>query len=270
MTKKLFLCAALAGFLVEGCVSAGKHEKLQQDYDKTNSELSACKAQVATDEAKIREAEDKLHASDVVVKDLEAKLGSTSSAKHKLEGDVAEMRAAMDALNKQRSESEKRIQEFRDFVKKFKSLTDTGKLTVKIVNGQMVVTMSSDVLFASGSAHLSKAGTEAVEQVTTLLNSVPDRKFQVEGFTDNVPIKTASFPSNWELASARALTVVKTMMEAGMPADRVSAASFGDTHPVQSNDTETGKKANRRIEIVVVPDLSTLPGYDELQKMASP
>jgi chemotaxis protein MotB len=101
------------------------------------------------------------------------------------------------------------------------------------------------------------------------LSAIPDRKFQVEGHTDNVPIRTEQFPSNWELASARALTVLKTMVDAGMPAARVSAASFGDSKPAASNDSSDGKAQNRRIEIVVVPDLSTLPGFEELQKAGS-
>jgi chemotaxis protein MotB len=82
-----------------------------------------------------------------------------------------------------------------------------------------------------------------------------------------VGIKTAQYPSNWELAAARALTVVKTMVEAGLPADRISAASFGEFKPFKPNDTAEGKAANRRIEIVVVPDLSSLPGFDELKKV---
>ena len=98
------------------------------------------------------------------------------------------------------------------------------------------------------------------------LSTIPERRFQVEGHTDNVPIKTAQFPSNWELAAARALIVTKTMVEAGLPGERVSAASFGESKPAVSNDTPDGKAQNRRIEIVVVPDLSTLPGFDELQK----
>ena len=91
----------------------------------------------------------------------------------------------------------------------------------------------------------------------------------MEGHTDNVPIRTEQFPSNWELASARALTVLKTMVDAGLPAARVSAASFGDSKPTAGNDTTDGKALNRRIEIVVVPDLSSLPGFDELQKVGS-
>jgi chemotaxis protein MotB len=262
MKTKVFLIAvSTLGFLAQGCVSSGKHEKLQKDYDQSQAALGDSKKLLSEDESKI-------HDLDLVIKNLESKLGSTSSAKAKLEGNVQEMKTALDVLSKQRAEADKRIQEFKDLAKKFKSLIDTGKLTVKIVDGQMVVALSTDVLFPSGSAKLSKEGADSIQQVTSLLSSVPNHKYQIEGFTDNIPIKTALFPSNWELASARALNVVKTMLDAGMAPDRVSAASFGDTHPIQTNDTDAGRAANRRIEIVVVPDLSTLPGSDQLQKIS--
>ena len=72
--------------------------------------------------------------------------------------------------------------------------------------------------------------------------------------------------SNWELASARAINVVKALVEGEMQPERLSAASFSQFKPAQPNDTKEGKAANRRIEIVLVPDLSSLPGFDELQK----
>jgi chemotaxis protein MotB len=78
--------------------------------------------------------------------------------------------------------------------------------------------------------------------------------------------RNAQFPSNWELASGRALVVVRAMAGAGMPADAVSAASYGEFHPVASNEDEIGRAANRRIEIVLLPDLSIVPGFDELQQ----
>ncbi len=269
-TEGSLVLAIAVGFLFQGCVSASKHERLQRDYDRTATELSDCKKLGAADGLEIRDQENKIHDSEVVIKDLESRLGSTASAKSRLEGNVSEMKVALEALTKQRADAEKRIQEFHDFLKKFRSLIDTGKLTVKIVDGQMVVALSSDILFPSGSARLSDEGIESIRQVTALLVSVPDRKFQIEGFTDDVPIRTAVYPSNWELAAARSLTVVKTMLDAGIPPERISSASFGETHPVQKNDTDKGRTANRRIEIVVVPDLSSLPGYDQLQKMSSP
>ena len=152
---------------------------------------------------------------------------------------------------------------------KFKSLIDSGKLKVKIVDGRMVVILASDILFPSGSAKLSKEGLEAISEVGKTLASIAGKKFQIEGHTDNIPIKTSQYPSNWNLAAERSITVLKTMIEAGMPTDRISAASFADSKPSQSNETKEGRSANRRIEIVVVPDLSTLPGFEELNKASA-
>ena len=132
----------------------------------------------------------------------------------------------------------------------------------------MVVELATDVLFGSGSARLSKAGKEAVGEVTEVFKSIENRKFQVEGHTDNVPIKTRQYPSNWHLAAARAVSVVREMVKDGMPSERVSAASYGDARPVALNRTKEGRAANRRIEVVVVPDLSSLPGFDELKAVS--
>jgi chemotaxis protein MotB len=78
-------------------------------------------------------------------------------------------------------------------------------------------------------------------------------------------MSSARFANNWELASARAISVIQKMIDAGMPESRISAASFGEAKPAQPNDTKEGRQANRRVEIVVVPDLSKLPGFEALQ-----
>ena len=268
--RKIVHTAILAFLLsaLSGCVSLGTQRKLMKKYNSTKSSLTNCTALSTAQQKQIQALKNKIQNEEVIVANLEATLGKTKSAKLKLEGNVDRMKQALEALKQEQLEAQKRIDEFRELTAKFKSLISTGKLTVKIVDGQMVVAMSTDVLFHSGSARLSSAGQAAIKQVTSLLVSVPKHAFQIEGFTDNLPIRTALFPSNWELASARALTVLKTMLKAGMPPDRVSAASFGDTHPVEPNTTDAGRAANRRIEIVVVPDLSDLPGYAELQKLS--
>lgn len=184
-----------------------------------------------------------------------------------MEGTVEEMKKAMAEMRSREEEQKKRLQEFQDLTGRFKKLIDAGTLSVRMIDGKMVVSLGSDVLFSSGSAKLSTQGVQTIKTVTAQLAAI-GKSYQVEGHTDDVPIATAAFPSNWELASARALTVVKTMVDAGMPAERVSAASFGKFHPVADNATAEGKSANRRIEIVIVPDLSSLPGYDELQKVS--
>lgn len=246
----LALAFAAAGILsVSGCVSSSRHKA---EMDKLNEEMTKNKAQSAAEKTQ-----------------LEDKLLATAKDRGQLKASLDEMKRAMDEMKARQAEQKKRLQEFEDLTKRFKKLTDAGALSVKIIDGKMVVSLGSDVLFPSGSAKLSKAGLEAIKEVTTQLSSIPGKSYQVEGHTDNVPIATAAFPSNWELASARALNVTSSMIEAGMAPARVSAASFGDTHPVQPNETMEGKAANRRIAIVVVPDLSTMPGYDELNKLGA-
>jgi chemotaxis protein MotB len=150
---------------------------------------------------------------------------------------------------------------------RFRDLIDARTLKVTLSEGRMVLQLPTDVLFDSGSAKLSVAGRSAIAQVTSILKEVPRRRYQVEGHTDNVPIHNAHYASNWELAAARGLGVVRAMVEGGVDAVFMSAASFGEFHPVSANGHEEGRQANRRIEIIVVPDLSMLPGYEELQRI---
>ncbi len=238
----------LASAHLFACVSSGTHKKTVAALD--------AERQANEENQKSIEA-------------LEAQLLSTTKDRGQLKSSLDDMRKAMDEMRARQAEQRKRLQEFSDLTKRFKRLTDAGTLSVKIIDGKMVVSLGSDVLFPAGSSLLSKEGQQAIREVSAQLASIPERKFQVEGHTDNVPIKTASFPSNWELASARAISVVKTMIDNGMPANRVSAASYADIQPVNANDSPENRAANRRVEIVVVPDLSSLPGYDELQKMSN-
>lgn len=233
--------------IASGCVSAGKHKELEDEHTKTQESLAACEAQKA---------------------ELEKKLGVTSTEKTNLEGSVANMKRALQELETRRLETEKRLGEFRELTAKFKQLVDAGKLSIKVRNGRMMIALSTDVLFASGSAKLSDDGQKAVQEVSALLKDLKGRNYQIEGHTDNVPIKTKTYASNWELASARAMSVLNTMLAAGLPAERVSAASYGSYDPTADNNTKEGKAENRRIAIVIVPDLSGLPGFDELNQMS--
>jgi chemotaxis protein MotB len=244
--KRAIAVTCLSLFLVS-CVSASKYNQLENDHNETMQRLTVAEARVS---------------------ELEGKLGIASTEKTKLEGSVADMQTALSDLQKRKQETEKRLAEFRELTDKFKSLVDAGKLSVKVVNGRMMIDLSTDILFPSGSAKLSGAGTLALQEVAPLLASLKGRSFQIEGHTDNVPIKSSQFPSNWELASARAVTVLNTMVEAGMPPSRISAASYGAYTPVKSNDSKEGRAANRRIAIVLVPDLSALPGFDELNRIS--
>lgn len=266
MRRSFTWLAVLA--LGAGCVTQGTYDKLEAEHRKTVGQLDAERTRatgleeaLAAEQARAKRLEERIAA-------LEKEQALILKDRTRLESSVGEMQQALAELSKRKAEADARIAEYRGLLARFQSLIDAGKLKVKIVEGRMVVELASDVLFAPGSANLSKEGRAAIAEVAQLLATIPDRKFQVEGHTDNVPINTAVYPSNWELGAARATTVVKTMVDAGMPASRISAASFGESRPAQPNDTAEGRAANRRIEIVVVPDLSSLPGFEELNRAA--
>ena len=231
-----------------GCVSAGKYHDLEDSQTKTQADLAGC---------------------DNDRTELQHKLGITSSQKSQLEGSVADMKRALAEAEARKAETEKRLAEFRELTARFKDLVDAGKLSIKFQNGRMLIALSSDILFSSGSAQLSAAGKSQIREITALLKDLTNRNFQVEGHTDNVPIHSKTFPSNWELASARAGSVLNTMLAEGFPENHISTASYGSSEPVGDNQTAEGRSENRRIAIAVVPDLSSLPGFEELNRMTA-
>ncbi len=258
--------------LLAACVPTKKYTALQAELDAVRTELGS---KLAAEGARATSLEEALAAEQQKAADLAARIAEMEKRnaellkdKSSLDASVAEMQAALRELEERKAAADARIAEFRALLDKFKGLIDSGKLKVKIVAGRMVVELASDILFDSGSAALSKDGKTALVEVAGILASIADRSYQVEGHTDDVPIHTERFPSNWELGSARAITVVNALKEGGVPPTRLSAASYADNRPVMPNKSNEGKAANRRIEIVVVPDLSQLPGYEELQRMA--
>lgn len=125
---------------------------------------------------------------------------------------------------------------------------------IKVVGDRFV--FSSEVLFPSGSATITDTGKDALRNVATvilkLMPKIPEDinwVLRVDGHTDDVPIHTAQFASNWELSSARAISVVRFLIAQGVPPDRLAAAGFGQYQPIEKGDTPEARAANRRIEL---------------------
>lgn len=164
-----------------------------------------------------------------------------------------------------KAKAEARVKALKDLLEDLKPLVDRGLLSVELVDGRVTIGMTSDVLFASGSAVLSADGKRNVGDLASALKRRHlQQDFQIEGHTDNEPITSAEFPDNWHLGAARAITVLEYMVDQGFPTGHISASTFGATQPVSPNNSERGKADNRRIEIVVLPDLNDLPGSKQL------
>jgi chemotaxis protein MotB len=171
-------------------------------------------------------------------------------------------------LRAQKADADKRMAAVEEIRKQFAKLIDTGQLKVSARRGQLVLSLPSEVLFPTGSSDLSKQGEYAVVEVGAVLKRFPDRRFLVVGHTDNQdfakPKNEAGNPvcvptDNWQLSTARSLTVVRVLVTAGMKAENLIPAGVGENDPVASNATPEGRQKNRRIEIALLPAISELP-----------
>jgi chemotaxis protein MotB len=117
--------------------------------------------------------------------------------------------------------------------------------------GLVVQVLTDNLLFQSGQATLQPTGLPLLNEVAQLLNVDQTHPITVEGYTDNVPIHSAEFPSNWELSTTRATTVVQYLISRGVNDNRLGAAGYADLHPVASNATAAGRALNRRVDIVI-------------------
>ncbi len=265
MKNSILLALALAG--ITGCgIDKEVYEAKVAELNKTKAELDQSKADAAAARKKCDDTQRKLDAENLAMKQRLQALGQNMAS---LSTDMEAAKKRMAEMQKQQEAAEKRAQQFRDMVAKFKSMIDAGKLQVEIRNGLMLVKLPDNILFDPGKTDLKPAGKDAIAQVTQILSGIEGRKFQVTGHTDNIPIKSAKFKSNWELSAARAVEVTKLMIADGMDAKRLSAAGYADELPVGDNTTGDGRRANRRIEIVVQPNIEDLPSMDEIAKPTS-
>jgi chemotaxis protein MotB len=130
-------------------------------------------------------------------------------------------------------------------------LVDAQLVTVRRHSFWIEVEIRADILFPSGVATINPSAMPALGALSKALAPFPN-PIRVEGHTDNVPIRTVAFPSNWELSSARAATVVHLLANGGVAANRLSVIGLGEWHPVHSNDTAEGRNANRRVLLVIL------------------
>ncbi|MEW8288966.1 MAG: OmpA family protein [Candidatus Thiodiazotropha endolucinida] len=128
---------------------------------------------------------------------------------------------------------------------------DQELVDVSFTEDRVIVNMKDKMLFPSASAHLSREAVNALRSISRVLNTVPNQ-IQVEGNTDNRPISTKEFPSNWELSAARAASVVHLMTRMGIGAQRLSAVGYAEHRPVADNGTESGRAKNRRVSLIIM------------------
>ncbi|MGD8362343.1 MAG: OmpA family protein [Gemmatimonadota bacterium] len=222
----------------------GQLEDLQGEIDRLIEDLGTCRRENLRTDAELEESR------------LEAqRLQTLLSAQG---AQAQQLQSRLNQLSSIEQEIRERNQIYEEVLSRFRSLIDAGRLSVSIARGRMVINLPQDILFASGSADLGSDGRGTLGEVAGVLAEFTDRRFQVEGHTDDRPISTSQFPSNWELSAARALSVVKLLVAQGVPPANLSGAGYGEYQPVGTNETADGRRLNRRIEIVMLPNLDVI------------
>ncbi len=291
-------CAIIALALASGaCVPQTRYDAALKDAQQAHADALHAHDADAADAAKARAEIDRLNAAlqelqaraDERDKALAAAQGSARDLQGKLDGAIAEneqlrkelarlgknadallaekgnlssaladAKARLEELRKAQAMADARAALFKQLALKFQKMIDAGELKVALRNGRMVLQLPNDVLFDSGQTTMKTAGKQALTKIAAVLRTISDRHFQVAGNTDNVPITTSAFASNWELSTRRAVEVVHFLVAQGMRPELLSAAGYGEFDPVSSNDSGEGRAKNRRIEISLQPNIDEL------------
>ncbi len=292
---RVVMCAAL----VTGCVSSGTHEETVAELEEARkgaaqtatafesfkkqaaAEADSLKNQLADVNARIAAlmsgtttAQDEIARLQKRAGELEAETARANDLAKQLSGREQDLNERLKAeaaekarLEKERAAKEAEIQRLTqthaELTKSLEAEIAKGDIKIKQVRDRLTINMVDRVLFDSGQSQVKPAGLQVLKQVSDILKKVTDKQIRIEGHTDNVPIGVklrGRFPTNWELSTGRATSVVRYLIEEG-GVDRANllAVGYADTRPLAANDTEEGRTANRRIEIALYPkDLSEI------------
>jgi chemotaxis protein MotB len=263
IVKLSLLCLLLAGAAGTAgyfwWMQRGELEQYESDAKDNGFSARECRTQLKDVSGKVDGLNRMVATCQTEKQGTEDKHKQTESMMTAMESNLNGTRAELEDLRKQRAEAEKRLQGFKDLTAKFQKMITSGTVQVKFRNGTMLVALPSEVLFPSAGADLSEPGKMAVMEVGVILKNLPERRFMVVGHTDSLPIKSTVYKDNWDLSTARALTVTKFLVSAGLDAKRLIAAGHGEHDPAASNKTKDGREKNRRIEIILMPNINELP-----------
>jgi len=258
----------LAGSLLSaGCVSSGTYDEKVAELNKALKEKDALNQENTTLKGQVDTLEKQIVLQRQAIDQFKTWGKGKADQAGQLQAGLEQLQKRLDELERQKKQAEAREAMFRQLADKLRSMVDAGKIKVTVRNGRMLLALPNDILFDSGKTELKAEGKEAIADVAKVLATMPmDRHFLVAGHTDNIPIKSKKFASNWELSTARAVEVVKLLVDSGMKPSQIGAAGYAEFDPAAPNATPDGQKQNRRIEIVVEPNLSELPSLEGIGK----
>ena len=260
--SRIELLVILAALWSAGCVTSGTHREVVSERD----ELAVDKGRLETRVEQLEASNESLGAERVALleemEDLRQEREALDRNVRRLRSTEADLSDKLETTSEALEIHERELDRLRGtyegLVSDLEQEVADGQIEIEQLRSGVRLNLTQDVLFASGRARLNEAGISVVRKVARRLGQVPNY-VEVQGHTDDVPISSKQFPSNWELAAARASQVVRLLAQEGVNADRLRAVSFGEFQPSAPNETPEGRAKNRRIEIRLEPAEPELP-----------
>jgi len=245
----------------------------QEEWDQKVRENSALMQQVSAQEKTSAKCAADYATANQELDGLKRKFQERGVSLDNLTQDLEQQKQA-NAEYRQRAEQLEQVrQRFELLREKLKKLTELG-LKVQVRDNRMLIQLPGSVLFDSGKDTLKPSGLEILGQVATVLRSDADlsqREFQVAGHTDSKPLTSSPYKDNWGLSAMRARSVLAYLTAptdkgqgGGLERSHWSAAGYADTDPVAGNDTDEGREQNRRVELVVLPNVEEMLNLNSL------
>jgi chemotaxis protein MotB len=244
----------------------------QEEWDQKTRENETLRSQLAAQQQLQKKCEadyaDALHE----IEQLKQKLRERGVNLDNLSASLEQQRRALEEYRRRAEQLDAIRKRFEALRTKLQKLTQLG-LKVDVRGNRMVIQLPGDVLFDSGSDQLKPEGSSILQQVAEVVRNDPElkaRQFQVAGHTDSKPLKGGRFKDNWGLSAMRARSVLLMLTTdvasggGGLDPSNWSAAGYADTDPVAENSTEEGRKRNRRVELVVQPNVEEMLNLNSL------
>ncbi len=260
--------AALAALLVvtlSGCVSKTDYDVLLAERNSLDTSKASLESEVKELSARLERLEasntsldservaliDQIETLSVEREEMESSLRELAASRDLLTSEFGTLTSELEALSAQHEETSRLTSTYRDLVDDLESEVTSGQIQIEQLREGVRLNLPQNVLFALGSAALEPTGVEVLRKVAKNID-VSTYRVEVQGHTDSLAIYgalKARYPTNWELAGARAAVVVRVLEDAGTDPTRLSAVSMGQYQPIAPNDTPEGRAENRRIEI---------------------
>lgn len=269
MQRSHLFALSLAIGLLSGCVSESKYQALET---KTSAERAALEKDIAGLRSQTASLREEVARREAQVASLNQQTTDLEAQKRALDAQKTALERQIAALNDRLADTQKRATEttaqkdeeinrlkgtYDNLVKDLQGEISKGQIKVTQIRDKLSVQLVEKILFDSGRAEIKTEGKDVLVKVGKVLRPVKDKQIRIEGYTDSVPISAAlrqQFPTNWELSTQRATTVLRFLQDkGGVEGKYLSAVGYGPFRPVASNQTLEGRAENRRIEIVLTP-----------------